>query len=1052
MVGAWVDPNSQLDSSSLTVQDLGCHPNFPVTLSFADSLGGQFGSAPQVIVGVVDGFYTFPVPTSQASDLQSRTLFRPDSEITLNSPNLVKNSNILDFAVTTDNQNYGAFFDILEDGNLYFASAHNIVQTTQLSKDIPLKQVVADLNAKGQLEAFAVSIDNKLYHIHQEPSSDTGWSQFFNLGANVSQVALGKNSDGYLEVFATGTTNGVLRHIWQDPDTTDWQDTSIEIQTNGTIESIMSYSTEVTVLNDAGQPMPNQAIKIWADDRLRLEINGGSYWVDASRPASLTTNSIGQLTIIAPTNSFSTSLLKFWTEGMTPGTTVVLEPNLAEQDSLRTVSPQDLLNAQDKEGNYLLQGSYRNQDTANNLSQAIQQSMSLVAPTVGSTAAVANLVGQKTQRSPLYYLESSEPVSGKIDLRAVPEQHWCVSFASGQPVFTVLERSEAESRIAELKATLPQYGGFLGIDWGDVWESVKEGVAELSHIVVNTVSEGIHVFITFVVNGFQHVYDGVITLVEEAFDLVEGLYEQVKVTYEQLSEWLGFYFDWDDIKRTAETIEHSFNEIMDFTVLAVQYLKGKVDKQLQSIEANLQTQVDQYIQTLDPNQTLGQAAQEYVTPSPVFDDNIGHNILLNAFINNYSQLNVANPAAVNLTATGQSSPFQAILDTLNELVDTFETGAGKKAFDDAIVYFEQIKNGPSDQALQLTLSGLLKIVEGIALASLTAINVVIDALFDGVDAVIQALKALVNEDWRIPIVSELYQEITGESLTFKPIQIISLMIAIPGTAIYKGLIGSSPYPTEQSVTDFKNFFTATWLAQQSGITGEDRGSLDSSNFIDLPPIVRISFNIFYSVNFVLRTVVESVQNPTPPTQEKPPMGTVGVLLRLLSSGFSCPWVVKQNPGEFVGGDIANSFENWIWACQLMLGPIRGGLVLILEAEEIGDGTLFAWGAFHLAMVIALAIVEATEGKSDPAKAIENVLTCLAPQFLKCLRFKPIIAATEEWSLPVYGVVTFVTEPMIAVSHFVRNLPPAEQLVSGYLSPDFAMDGVQQDSQSRFRMA
>ena len=76
-------------------------------------------------------------------------------------------------------------------------------------------------NADGRLEIFARGTDNALWHQWQT-APNNGWSGWASLGGVItSDPVLGRNADGRLEVFARGTDNAVW-HQWQTAPNNGW--------------------------------------------------------------------------------------------------------------------------------------------------------------------------------------------------------------------------------------------------------------------------------------------------------------------------------------------------------------------------------------------------------------------------------------------------------------------------------------------------------------------------------------------------------------------------------------------------------------------------------------------------------------------------------------------------------------------------------------------------------------------------------------------------------------------------------------------------------------
>ncbi len=79
-----------------------------------------------------------------------------------------------------------------------------------------ITQLALGQNADGRLEVFAIDTYGTVFHMWQT-APNTGWSpiwQSLGGGRRVNQVAVGRNQDGRLEVFVTDTSGTVL-HLWQ---------------------------------------------------------------------------------------------------------------------------------------------------------------------------------------------------------------------------------------------------------------------------------------------------------------------------------------------------------------------------------------------------------------------------------------------------------------------------------------------------------------------------------------------------------------------------------------------------------------------------------------------------------------------------------------------------------------------------------------------------------------------------------------------------------------------------------------------------------------------
>jgi hypothetical protein len=99
-----------------------------------------------------------------------------------------------------------------------------------------------------------------------------------------------------------------------------------------------------------------------------------------------------------------------------------------------------------------------------------------------------------------------------------------------------------------------------------------------------------------------------------------------------------------------------------------------------------------------------------------------------------------------------------------------------------------------NQARGAGLATLLTNLENLLVDLVALGKAAADAFFTMLNDVVEAVQAALNATIDIPIVSDLYQWLTGDSLTI--LDLFSLIVAIPTTVIYKVITGSAPYSSE----------------------------------------------------------------------------------------------------------------------------------------------------------------------------------------------------------------------------------------------------------------
>ncbi len=183
--------------------------------------------------------------------------------------------------------------------------------------------------------------------------------------------------------------------------------------------------------------------------------------------------------------------------------------------------------------------------------------------------------------------------TSRIDRTRVPEQHWRLRLGpEGTAQFTRLTEAEARSMITAHRASL-EAGGIFDIDWGAGWEAVREGAGKLTDLMLSVVADGITVAATWVVDGVTSAFNGLIELIEQAFDIIEGVFEAIGTAFSTLVEWLGFLFDWTDISRTAQAVSFLYAQCLELLPGTITWMQTELTNSIDQYGSQLAQLFDQ---------------------------------------------------------------------------------------------------------------------------------------------------------------------------------------------------------------------------------------------------------------------------------------------------------------------------------------------------------------------------------------------------------------------------------------------------------------------------
>lgn len=887
---------------------------------------------------------------------------------------------------------------VLADANAYVLTGGANGQPyswTQIAQNLSFRQIAAESEADGTISIFAVSGNNRVYHWATETSSITGYSfPPMPIATGTATIAVAADDAGSIDVFAVGTTHNTLSHIFLEETSTGWTVEALEVAANGQVEEYISYSTDVTLFDDQGALLVETPVVVSSSEETRVTINGATYFIEASKPAKVSTNAAGILSIGQEAGSLAIPDLQLFVPAvMAPNESVALAQSTVTQEPLAAVTGPELMTATLPTGDFLLGNEYRTKETTDSLASALTQCMALpVAP-----AAAPSLLTRHSQSAGAWF--RSRGSAHELPRRIAPavEQHWQLSFDGRRVTYRDLAPGEAAALLAFKRASLPDAADLFDFidDIGDVLESVVDGVANVIDTVVTTVADGVQAAITFVIDGVTAIYNVVVDTVEQAFALVEMILAQVKVIFELIFLWLGFLFDWQNYIRTHDAIVYAVNQLLAFLQGAAGGMQQVLDRGIGNVQSQLASLFDNAVKNIAGTASLGSFEQSHAGGPSVMSSATSNTIIAGAVLDNAGGSTATSAA---LLAALDTSPFDALVQQLEQFATNTEAG---DAFRKAATYFQNL-GGSIDQIFTQLLAGMMQVVQGVLQAALAGVQAIVDAVLQLAQSVIAAVQAALNESWNIPFVSQLYEFITGSELT--TLSLIALLIAIPTNIVYAIAHGSVPFPDGSSVESFEGAFSAQSMLSASGLgpktaaadvaaTGAASSAPQFTAFLAAAASVSTLFyGLFSAVN-------DALADEAPDFLEK-----AAYILSLSGQIFSCPWISGSTAPDCTTAD-GTAATLWIYGG---FGCLLDGVFLATEVPhdaEVVVGFVSACGQL-IVSIIASIPAEATAVAS-------NILSCVPP-LSKLALLKSIITATGGVSPLVVGGIDGLFYTTVAI--------------------------------------
>jgi hypothetical protein len=914
-------------------------------------------------------------------------------------------------AASADNAGNSEIFAVISNGRMWYMTlkGNSLVEVIELNSADAFSQVFAVQDASQNAELFLVSSSNQLFHLETLSTSFSGFTDPALIADGVTVMAVSLADSGAVDLFVTSVAPGApLVHMFEDEDSGNWNSIPLQVATDGSVEEIISYSSDVTAYDTAGALLVNSPAAIRASAETQIMVNGAVYSIGPQSSANISTNSAGMISVCQETDSLAIPSLYIDIQAI--GQTLVVEQSAGVQSSLAATTGADLMNAQDAEGNYLLQEQFRNTGTTDSLAQAFNECMNL-AGTSGDEAAGSLFLSGGGKKPGVYGVApGTRPAPRRISPNASAEPCWMISFDGPAVRYTKLSPEQAAANIAQRSATSLDSSSSLSWlgDIGDLVSGVVNSIISIVDTIVTQGADAVNAVFTFIADGVQYVFNAVVETISQAFDIVESYFAQVQVGFEKIFEWLGFVFNWGDILRTKEAFSYTLTQFLGFIQGAVTGIQGLIDAGI----GNLKTIDDGFFQTAIQQAgsvSVGGYEQSNYQDSPEFTSAVSNNIFANGVIDNFAGA-VGGPIA--------SVQSDALSSFITQLTDFAATTQKTPAFTQAVAYFQTMGSSP-DQIYKSLYSGLLSVAQAMLDAVLSGVQSLVDSLFGLVQTLLQEFTNVLNQTWDIPFVSQLYSYITNGA-TLTTIDLISLIIAIPATILYTTLNNAAPFPDEGSVTAFENSFSAQSMVSASGLGGaQPKNALTASSGGMLSPLganLTALGGFIAGVEFCpLSGLLDVIPLDSPPF-----LSTVVWVLEAAGQALSFPWFTSSGAPDCTTAD---GTAKTLWTYEVVGVLLDAGFVasegrIPENWNDAGVVVTFVYGVCHLAVAIIAAV---------PATAMAGAADILAviPELGKLMRFSTIVEYTVGLSLVACSAIDVLFGTASASLGYFEAFPPAD---------------------------
>ncbi|QEC77563.1 hypothetical protein [Mucilaginibacter ginsenosidivorax] len=323
-------------------------------------------------------------------------------------------------------------------------------------------------------------------------------------------------------------------------------------------------------------------------------------------------------------------------------------------------------------------------------------------------------------------------------------------------------------------------GDSIVADFGDLLGYLDSGINAVVSVIEDEAGQVWH----FVAKIGEKIYSSVLDAVEKVYSAFEYVFNAIKTAIKDLIDFLKFLFELADMKRTQQAVKNMTNLFLQYQIDGLKDLKTNFDGFIGGVEAKL----DGWLLNKPNLDNLGSAAvnqlsnpgQHQTAPSYLLSHHLNSNINNATLTKAAAATTTADPDnVIDVLLNLINQEEQVVIDTVSKIIDLFKNINSMPIADIVKQFLDILSHTILD----------------------TAKNV-LDAVFDVIFIVANKVFELLNDEFHIPVVSDILADF-GISLP-SLMDILTWVVAIPGTLLYKVVFNEAPFPDNAQTSKFIN--------------------------------------------------------------------------------------------------------------------------------------------------------------------------------------------------------------------------------------------------------
>jgi hypothetical protein len=649
------------------------------------------------------------------------------------------------------------------------------------------------------------------------PSGAPTFAPWVPLGNQVDALSAPTLMQAGAEVFTADLNQTVYRMVQTAGDIV-WSTDQLAAPTpsGARPKNVATHSMHVTILDTGQAPLGGIILDVTADRPATIVTQELSHQIGPSTPAKIPVDQTGTLMVAMRATGLTPPILTFTTTNAN-GSCVSrwCQGDVVELKAGETAippCPQSVANR------------LADKDPGKPITAASLAAAGLLSEKYSDPSGAVSAITSSGQ----WMLQHPQGNANLLALDQVETRHWRVSFIDpAGPSFEELTPERGHALLLQAHAKRAEVGDFDSF-LGDILNFFKHLWEELEEIAATIVDDVLHLL----VNGV----DFIVETLRQAADALETVFNRIleglKEVWQAILDVVNFIkqlFEWGDILLAHQVIKASISSLLNAAVAQMTKAETVVQQRFAAIEKEITTIFANLEQHFEPGQSFNDNADKQpATPAGGSGHALGASSLNTGYAQHGTRCNYvhsraktyfgsAGAAVISVAGTGDQN---AILSRVQQ-----HWGGGKL--------------NASTSALQGFVTGKISdphdFFDLVIVDFLTACRDVVVLILDGVEdvtlavmaAAVNAIEAL-QKSWTavidIPVISWLYKHVItdGDDLTL--LDVLSLIIAVPGTILYKLMNdGAAPFANTPEVQQIIASGLPWPQLAASGLTAEGGG-------------------------------------------------------------------------------------------------------------------------------------------------------------------------------------------------------------------------------------